>query len=212
MTLDAGLGGAAHRLGIAYRVLRASRWYKPAPQTGRKTPPHFGPQSPTPDGDAAFNLEEQLLSDRPSATLPTGLAVIADQALQAVGVLGGGACRGVELAAMLEENAERIESRFPYVEELIHLCGEQEHYIGQWINRRSHVPDPPALSADKSTGEGFGTASELAPLVSVFVGREVTRKHISYLGVSKQVTTYQTPRGTTCYRFDDVVRCLQKEE
>lgn len=57
---------------------------------------------------------------------------------------------------------------------------------------------------------GFGTAADLAPLVSVVVGRHVSREQIRYWGRSGRVTPYTTPDGTTHYRLGDLIEVARE--
>ena len=52
---------------------------------------------------------------------------------------------------------------------------------------------------------GFGTAADLAPLVSAAVGKSFTRDQLRYWGRSGRVTPYTTADGTTHYRLADLI-------
>lgn len=206
--LETSLHTTAIGLAQSFRRLEASKWQHRSVKLARKMKPTFGPQSPAPDNDAALDLEQRLLHGEQSDP-PGYLAYIADEALQAAGVFMGGAWTGEQICLAIAEHAGRIAQGFVAVEDLIDVMVEQAQHISGWLERR-YCDAGVTVGADPTSGAGFGTAAELAPVVSGLTGVDVSRKHISYLGSSRQVTVYTTPRGTTCYALDDVVRAVMK--
>lgn len=77
MTDPFELKRAAIRLRDRYRDLNEIKMTPPRSPAARKTKPTFGPQSPNPDGDWAFNIEHLLVNecddDNPNAEAPSGL-------------------------------------------------------------------------------------------------------------------------------------------
>ena len=65
------------------------------------------------------------------------------------------------------------------------------------------------LPAD-TVATGFGTAADLAPIVSAAVGRAFTREQIRYWGRSGRVTPYTTADGTTHYRLGDLIETARE--
>ena len=57
---------------------------------------------------------------------------------------------------------------------------------------------------------GYGTAADLAPLVSAAIGRHIDRKQITYWGRSGRITAYTQPDGTTQYRIDQTITAARE--
>ena len=52
---------------------------------------------------------------------------------------------------------------------------------------------------------GYGTAADLAPLVSAATGKSITRENIRSWGRNGHITQYTNPDGTTAYNVNQVV-------
>lgn len=55
------------------------------------------------------------------------------------------------------------------------------------------------MSKATTTARGYGTAADLAPLVSATIGRHIDRKQVTYFGRSGRITQHTNPDGTTHY-------------
>lgn len=178
---------------------------KPKPE--RKTKPYFTSETPTPDNDWSLNLEDCLLNERHDDTIPGGLLVMAHDALSYT-VAGDRTITprtGGMVCAHLWRNAAEIAEKFPAAEDLLELLREQSMYLRrQFAKRDRHGDTMTAIPAD-TMATGFGTAADLAPLVSAAIGHHVDRKQITYWGRSGRITAYTQPDGTTQYRLDQTI-------
>ena len=216
MTTAQDLHHAAKQLADAYATLAELKWTPERPIGERVMRTQGGSRSPSPDNDRAFNLEYELWRNDDNGA-PGGLRTVAVDALayttaprhttRGHGYLDDGVTPGI-LCAHLARHAAEIVEHFPAAEELTELLSDQDRYLAQRIHtHQGH--NFKALPVD-TVATGFGTAADLAPLVSAAVGRSFTRDQIRYWGRSGRVTPYTTAEGTTHYRLGDLIEAARE--
>lgn len=205
MTTPDELHHAAKQLANAYAELEALKWTPPRTPNVRVMKPQFRSTSPSPDNDRAFNLEYELMRDTTDEHVPGGLRAMACDALAYTTANRAylDETRPGMLCAHIARHAAEIVEHFPAADELAELLHDQHHYLTRRIhNHRGETlkPLPPDTMAT-----GYGTAADLAPLVSAAVGKSFTREQIRFWGRSGRVTPYTTTDGTTHYRLGDLI-------
>lgn len=208
MTDPFELKRAAIRLRDQYRALNDIKMTPPKTPLARKTKPTFGPQSPNPDGDWALNIEHLLVNecddDNPNAEAPSGLFNMVVDAQRYIHNRTIQTRDGHRLANFIALHSGAIAHQFPAADDLLELIIEQAVYISRHIEKlhgaRNLTPMPPDTMAT-----GYGTAADIAPLVSAVLGHHIDRDKIRYWGRSGRITTYTTPSGTTHYQLAEVI-------
>lgn len=206
MTTAKTLRHLARDLANAYHTLAELKFAPPRPPNVKVMRSQNGPMSPSPDGDFALNLEHELMRDTPDEHIPGGLRAMACDAL---GYTTAGRAyldetRPGMLCAYIARHAEEIADKFPAADDLVELLAEQLAYLTRQISTRQGTTRLTPVPAD-TMATGFGTAADLAPIVSAAVGRSFTRDQIRYWGRSGRVTPYVTSDGTTHYRLGDLI-------
>ncbi|MHC2848836.1 hypothetical protein ACUXOC_000258 [Corynebacterium mucifaciens] len=212
MTTADELAHAARNLADSYATLAELKWAPECPPSVKVMRSQDGPRSPSPDNDRALNLEYELERETTDEQVPGGLRAMARDALSYTtaprhtrrrrGYCDDHVTGGI-LCAHIARHAAEIVERFPAADELAELLDAQERYLARRIhNHRGKTMTP--IPAD-TMATGFGTAADLAPLVSAAVGRSFTRDQIRYWGRSGRVTPYTTADGTTHYRLGDLI-------
>lgn len=216
MTAADELSHAARKLADTYATLAELKWAPERPPSVKVMRSQDGPCSPSPDNDHAFNLEYELQRETADERVPGGLRAMARDALSYTTAprhtrRGHGYCddhvTGGILCAHIARHAAEIVECFPAADELVELLDAQERYLARRVHdHRGETLKP--LTAD-TMATGFGTAADLAPLVSAAVGRSFTREQIRYWGRSGRVTPYTTADGTTHYRLGDLIEAAR---
>lgn len=212
MTTPDDLAQTARRLANTYATLAELKWAPERPPSVKVMRSQDGPRSPSPDNDRAFNLEYELQRETTDERVPGGLRAMARDALSYTtasrhtrrhhGYCDDHVTPGM-LCAHIARHAAEIVECFPAADELAELLDAQDRYLARRIHdHRGETLTP--LPAD-TMATGFGTAADLAPLVSAAVGRSFTRDQIRYWGRSGRVTPYVTSDGTTHYRLGDLI-------
>lgn len=212
MTTPDDLAQAARRLANTYATLAELKWAPERPPSVKVMRSQDGPRSPSPDNDRAFNLEYELERETTDERVPGGLRAMARDALSYTTAQrhmpgGHGYCDdhvtpGV-LCAHIARHAAEIVECFPAVDELAELLCDQDRYLTRRIHNHKGQALTPLPAGTMATG--FGTAADLAPIVSAAVGQSFTRDQIRYWGRSGRVTPYVTSDGTTHYRLGDLI-------
>lgn len=212
MTTPEYLATTAKRLAHTYATLAELKWAPERPVNVKVMRSQDGPCSPSPDNDRAFNLEYELERETADERVPGGLRAMARDALSYTTArrhtpTGHGYCDdhvtpGV-LCAHIARYANEIANNFPAADELAELLRDQDRYLTRRVHDHQGKTLKP-LPAD-TMATGFGTAADLAPLVSAAVGKSFTRDQIRYWGRSGRVTPYTTADGTTHYRLGDLI-------
>lgn len=208
MTTPDELAHAARKLADTFATLAELKWTPERPIGERVMRTQAGSCSPSPDNDRAFNLEYELMRDTTDERIPGGLRTMAIDALNHTGARGYlDETRPSILCAYIARYAPEIAAYFPAVDDLVELLRDQDAYL----TRRVHTHQGKTLTpipAD-TMATGFGTAADLAPLVSAAVGKSFTREQIRYWGRSGRVTPYTTADGTTHYRLGDLIEAAR---
>lgn len=216
MTPAEELHALARDLANAYNQLAELKFTPPRQPQARKMAPTFGPMSPEPDNDWALNLEHELMRETTDEHVPGGLRAMAYDALGytlappharpdcRVGYLDDDCTPGI-LCAHIARRAHEITTNFPAAEDLTELMANQLAYLTKHINQRHGTGKKLTTMPADTLATGYGTAADLAPLVSAAVGRAFTREQIRYWGRSGRVTPYTTADGTTHYRLGDLI-------
>lgn len=196
----------ARDLSDAYAELEELKWTPPRTPNVRVMKPQFRSTSPSPDNDRAFNLEYELMRETPDERVPGGLRAMA---VDALGYTTANRAyldetRPGMLCAYIARHAGDIAEKFPAADDLAELLATQHAYLVRQISTRQGSTRLTPMPAD-TMATGYGTAADLAPLVSAAVGKSFTRDQIRYWGKSGRVTPYTTADGTTHYRLADLV-------
>lgn len=216
MTPAEELHALARNLANTYATLTELKWTPERPIGERVMRTQAGSRSPSPDNDRAFNLEYELERETTDERIPGGLRAMARDALSYTTAprhtrRGHGYCDdhvtpGI-LCAHIARHANEIADNFPAADELAELLRDQDRYLTRRIhNHRGATMTP--IPAD-TMATGYGTAADLAPLVSAAVGKSFTREQIRFWGRSGRVTPYTTADGTTHYRLGDLIEAAR---
>lgn len=221
MTPAEELHALARDLANAYNQLAQLKFTPPRTPQARKMAPTFGPMSPEPDNDWALNLEHELMRETTDEHIPGGLRTIAYDALGytlappharpdcRVGYLDD-ECTPSILCAHIARRAHEIARNFPAADDLADLLRQQLAYLTKQINRRHGTSTKLTTMPADTLATGYGTAADLAPLVSAALGRHIDRKQITYWGRSGRITAYTQPDGTTQYRIDQTITAARE--
>lgn len=196
----------ARDLADAYAELEELKWTPPRTPNVRVMKPQFRSTSPSPDNDWALNLQYELMRDTPDERVPGGLRAMAVDALGYTTASRAylDETRPGMLCAYIARHAGDIAEKFPAADDLADLLTAQHAYLSRQISTRQGTTRLTPVPAD-TMATGFGTAADLAPIVSAAVGRSFTRDQIRYWGRSGRVTPYVTSDGTTHYRLGDLI-------
>lgn len=216
MTAADELSHAARKLADTYATLAELKWAPERPPSVKVMRSQDGPCSPSPDNDHAFNLEYELQRETADERVPGGLRAMARDALSYTtaprhtrrhhGYCDDHVTGGI-LCAHIARHAAEIADNFPAADELAELLRDQDRYLTRRIHAHRGETMVPIPADTMATG--FGTAADLAPLVSAAVGRSFTREQIRYWGRSGRVTPYITADGTTHYRLGDLIEAAR---
>lgn len=209
MTDEWALRRQARQLADAYATLQELSDTPPRPVHVRTMKPNFRSQSPTNDSDHTLNLIHELMRDTPNPHIPGGLRTIACDALTYTTATGyAHDTKPGILCAHIAYHAHTIATDFPAADELHELMEKQEDYIRRDINKRFGQPHITREFASVRP-TGYGTAADLAPLVSAATGRTITRKQIRYWGVSGRIEENLTEDGTMYYSLAEAIEVAQ---
>lgn len=220
MTPAEELHALARDLANAYNQLAELKWTPERPFNERVMRSQNGSRSPSPDNDWAFNIEHELELKKDNG-IPGGLRTIAYDALGytlapphttrtcRVGYLDD-ECTPSILCAHIARRAHEIVEHFPAAEELAELVANQLAYLTKHINQRHGTGKKLTTMPADTLATGYGTAADLAPLVSAAIGRHIDRKQITYWGRSGRITAYTQPDGTTQYRIDQTITAARE--
>lgn len=212
MTTAQELHDAARKLANTYTTLTELKWTPERPPSVKVMRSQDGPRSPSPDNDRALNLEYELERETTDERVPGGLRAMARDALQYTtaprhtrrhhGYCDDHVTPGV-LCAHIAHHADEVADNFPAADDLAELLRDQDRYLARRVHdHRGETMVP--IPAD-TMATGFGTAADLAPLVSAAVGRHIDRKQVTFWGRSGRITRYTNQDGTTTYRLDQVI-------
>lgn len=155
MTDPFDLKRAAIRLRDQYSVLNEIKMAPPKSPLARKTKPTFGPQSPNPDGDWAFNIEHYLVEecddDNPNREAPSGLFNMVVDAQCYIHNKTIQTKDGRRLANFIALHSGAIANQFPAADDLLELVIEQTAYIARQIEKRVGMSPPRAEARHNST-------------------------------------------------------------
>lgn len=217
MTTADELNTLARKLADTYATLAELKWAPERPPSVKVMRSQDGPRSPSPDNDRAFNLEYELERETPDERIPGGLRAMARDALgyttarphlpRGLGYLDDHISPGI-LCAHIARHAAEIVEHFPAADDLADLLVDQERYLTRRVH--DHRGETMTAIPADTMATGFGTAADLAPIVSAAVGRSFTRDQIRYWGRSGRVTPYTTADGTTHYRLGDLIETARE--
>ncbi|WP_288750606.1 hypothetical protein [uncultured Corynebacterium sp.] len=155
MTDPFELKRAAIRLRDRYRALNDIKMTPPRPPVARKTKPAFGPQSPNPDGDWAFNIEHLLVNecddDNPNREAPSGLFNMVVDAQRYIHNRTIQTKDGYRLANFIALHHGAIAHQFPAADDLLELIIEQTAYLTRHIDKRVGTSHPRPEARHNST-------------------------------------------------------------
>lgn len=220
MTPAEELHALARDLANAYNQLAELKWTPERPSGERVMRSQNGSRSPSPDNDWVFNIEHELELKKDNG-IPGGLRTIALDALGytlapphatrtcRVGYLDD-ECTPSILCAHIARHAHEIVQHFPAADDLTELMANQFAYLTKHINQRHGTGKKLTTMPADTLATGYGTAADLAPLVSAAIGRHIDRKQITYWGRSGRITAYTQPDGTTQYRIDQTITAARE--
>ena len=201
----------ARALGDQYALLDNLKQTPARTRLSRKMKSTPGPMSPSPDQDWGLNLENELMRDTTDEDIPGGLRAMAIDALQyttaqrhttyLTGYLDQPAPS--VYCAHLARHAGDIAEKFPAADDLADLLTQQLAYLKHAIDQRHGTP--PTRPPRDDEAAGYGTAADLAPLVSAITGRDITRENIRYWARSGRITQHLTANGTAYYELAEVI-------
>lgn len=206
MTDEWALRRQARQLADAYATLQELSWTPPRPNHVRKMKPMFRSQSPTSDSDHTINLIHELMRDTPNPHIPGGLRTMACDALSYTTATGY--AHDVQpgiLCAHIAYHAHTIATDFPAADELMELMEQQEDYIRRDIGKRFGGPAQIQRELANVRPTGYGTAADIAPLVSAAIGRTITRKQLTWWGRSGRITQHLADDGTSTYELAEAI-------
>lgn len=217
MTDEWALRRQARQLADAYATLQELSETPPRPNHVRKMKPNFRSQSPTNDSDHTINLIHELMRDTPNPHIPGGLRHMACDALSYTTAKahtkdGDGYLddpRPGIFCAHIAFHAQTIAEDFPAADELLELMEQQEDYIRRDINKRFGGPTQIQRELQAVRPTGFGTAADIAPLVSAAIGRTINRKTITWWGRSGRITQHLTDDGGSVYELAEAIEAAK---
>ena len=217
MTPHDELHQAARKLANLYHELEELKFAPTRTPNVRVQKPTFRSMDPAPDQGWAFNHEHELMRDTPDERVPGGLENIAKDALDYTHARRHRArdydsagyrdhdATPAHLCAYIARYAQEITTNFPAADDLLEVINHQRAYLNRQIEKRhgtrNLTPRPPDTMAT-----GYGTAADLAPLVTAAIGHTIDRKDVTYWGKSGRITPFTQPDGTTIYRLQDVIK------
>lgn len=155
MTDPFELKRAAIRLRDQYSALNEIKMAPPRSPVARKKKPTFGPQSPNPDGDWAFNIEHLLVNecddDNPNREAPSGLFNMVVDAQRYIHNKTIQTKDGYRLANFIALHHGAIANQFPAADDLLELIIEQTAYLTHHIDKRVGTSPPRAEARHNST-------------------------------------------------------------
>lgn len=211
----------ARQLANTYATLAELKWTPERSPNVKVMRSQDGPKSPSPDGDWALNLEHELMRETTDEHIPGGLRAMAYDALGytlappharpdcRVGYLDEDCTPGI-LCAHIARRAHEVVANFPAAEDLADLLTQQYDYLTRQLDHRHHTSTRLTPIPADTMATGFGTAADLAPLVSAAIGRHIDRKQVTYWGRSGRITAYTQPDGTTQYRLDQTINAARE--
>lgn len=218
MTTAKTLRHLARDLANAYHTLAELKETKTRQEQLRPMIPNFDSDWPFPDGGWGFNLEHELERDTKDEHIPGGFHAMAKDALQYTnakrhlpkqrGYLDDHVTPGI-LCAHIAGHAHEIVERFPAAEDLAELLADQLAFLTSQLDRRQGATKLSPIPAD-TIATGYGTAADLAPLVSATIGRHIDRKQITYWGTSGRLTIFTQPDGTTLYSAHEAIAAARE--
>lgn len=202
----------ARDLADAYAELEELKWTPPRTPNVRVMKPQFRSTSPSPDNDWALNLQYELMRDTPDERVPGGLRAMAVDALGYTTASRAylDETRPGMLCAYIARHAGDIAEKFPAAADLAELLAEQLAYLSRQIEQRQGAIRLTPVPAD-TMATGYGTAADLAPLVSATVGQVIDRKRITYWGRAGKITQYLTQDGTAHYQLAQVIETAREQ-
>lgn len=219
MTDPEELRDLARSLADTYATLAELKWAPERPPSVKVMRSQDGPRSPSPDNDRAFNLEYELERETTDERVPGGLRAMARDALSyttaqrhmpgCFGYMDDHVTPGI-LCAHIARHAAEIADKFPAADDLAELLAEQHVYLTRQIDKRQGTTTLAPVPAD-TMATGFGTAADLAPLVSAAIGHAIDRKRITYWGRCGKITQYLTQTGTTHYQLAQVIEVAREQ-
>lgn len=200
MTDPFELKRAAIRLRDQYSVLNEIKMAPPKSPLARKTKPTFGPQSPNPDGDWAFNIEHYLVEecddDNPNREAPSGLFNMVVDAQRYIHNKTIQTKDGRRLANFIALHSGSIANQFPAADDLLQLIIEQTAYIARHIEKRAGTSPPRAEARHNST-----VICALLAQQGIDVTPELLRKW-----AERRKITVDRSRGRNTYLLSEVIR------
>lgn len=202
----------ARDLADAYAELEELKWTPPRTPNVRVMKPQFRSTSPSPDNDWALNLQYELMRDTPDERVPGGLRAMACDVLGYTTASRAylDETRPGMLCAYIARHAGDIAEKFPAADDLAELLSEQLAYLSRQIDQRQGAIRLTPVPADMMA-TGYGTAADLAPLVSATVGQVIDRKQITYWGRCGRITQYLTRDGTAHYQLAQVIETAHEQ-
>lgn len=200
MTDPFELKRAAIRLRDRYRDLNEIKMTPPRSPAARKTKPTFGPQSPNPDGDWAFNIEHLLVNecddDNPNAEAPSGLFNMVVDAQRYIHNKTIQTKDGYRLANFIALHHGAIANQFPAADDLLELIIEQTAYLTHHIDKRVGTSSPRAEARHNST-----VICALLAQQGVSVTPELLRKWAE----RGKITTKKDDYGRNTYLLSELI-------
>lgn len=211
MTDPFELKRAAEQLRHQYAELNQLKHTPPRTPLARKMKPTFGPQTCSPDGDFALNLELLLVDegddDNPNHEAPSGLFNMVIDAQRYIHNHTIQTKDGHRLTTFITHHAGAIANQFPAADDLLTLLRNQTQYIQGAIRRRHGTP---------TNHRGGGTvrlltATEAAKQLQAR-GHPTTPDTIRGWARRGHITPIPLPNGRNGYTLNQLQQHIDKQK
>lgn len=183
---------------------------KQAVRTERMINPGYGPRDVLDIN--ALSDHDELINERAGdeRDVPGGLMLmVQDAAFYTDAPYTVFRQNGEELCEFVRQHAYEIAENFPAAQELLELLHTQAAWITRQLDSRPTTIQAMQTKHGLNLHSGWGTAAELAPLVSEYVGKKVTNLKITEVGRGKKFRVTKNAKGISVYNLQEMVDHFQ---
>lgn len=183
---------------------------KQAVKTELVMKPHYGPR----DVLDVTNLSDQdeLIEERRAdkREVPGGLFnMVQDAAFYTSKPLTVFPKDGHILCSFVRAHAYEIAENYPAADDLHDLLTQQVAWLTKHLDQRTATVQDMQRRHNLNLSQGWGTAAELAPIVSGHVGKVITNLKITEAGRSKKFQTVDNIKGKKMYNLQEMIDHFQ---
>lgn len=113
------------------------------------------------------------------------------------------------LCDFVREHAYEIAEKFPAVEELHELLQQQIAWLTKHMDQRKTTVQDMQRRHNLNLTQGWGTAAELAPIVSGHLGKTITNLKITEAGRGKKFQVVENIKGKKMYNLQEMIDHFQ---